>query len=158
MLTVPPLEVHAHDPPRPAQGEGIQGIAPEQCPPHYSPRAKDPTAAREATSSENSSWAGLSALPGRGLTCILTASRGFGGWLQVSFLIIFVRAPKPSFTKIRNPCLTRHKGDFLLPDFTQGRTSLEYWNLKTSAGKGHLQCYRITKTDTLDGRSSGFHR
>lgn len=100
----------------------------------------------------------LSALPGRGLTCILTASRGFGGWLQVSFLLIFVRAPKPSFTKIRNPCLTRHKGDLLLPDFTQGRTSLEYWNLKTSAGKGHLQCYRIPKTDTLDGRSSGFHR
>ena len=38
----------------------------------------------------------LSALPGRGLTCILTASRGFGAWLQVSFLLIFVRPWQPS--------------------------------------------------------------
>lgn len=37
----------------------------------------------------------LSLLPGRGLACILTGSRGFGGWLQVSSLLIFARASDP---------------------------------------------------------------
>ena len=140
LLTVPPLEVHAHDPPRPVQGEGIQEIAPEQCPPHYRPRAKGPTVVREATSSETSSWAEVSHYfrGGASLASLLVVV-GSGAGCRFR-PCLFLREPLTRFPKIRNPCLTRHKGDFLLPDFTQGRTSLEYWNLKTEAGKGHLQC------------------